>query len=411
MNRRVAVTGLGAITPLGLNVQTTWDSILRCESGIREIESMDTSAFSVHIGGEVRGFDPKTVVAGKDVNKIDRFALLALAAADEAVADAGITAETYGATRTGVVIGSGVGGLQTVEDNLKSYFDKGPRRISPFVVPKMMCNAASGQVSIKHGFKGPNFAVVTACASANHSIGEGFRLIKSGFADAIVAGGSEAAITVLGLGGFCSAKALSKFDGNPAEACRPFSKSRDGFVLAEGSGVIVLEDLEKAKARGAKIYGVLDGYGASGDAYHITAPSEDGAGGAVAMREALAEAGWNPNEVDYINAHGTSTPRGDMVETLVIKSVFGADAKNVAISSTKSSTGHTLGAAGGIEAVLSLKALHSGVIPATLNYNDPDESCDLDYTPNTPREQKLNKVLSNSLGFGGHNSVLAFSAL
>jgi 3-oxoacyl-[acyl-carrier-protein] synthase II len=411
MNRRVAVTGLGAITPLGLNVQTTWDAILRCESGIREIESMDTSAFSVHIGGEVRGFDPKTVVAGKDVNKIDRFALLALAAADEAVADAGITADTYGATRTGVVIGSGVGGLKTVEDNLKSYFEKGPRRISPFVVPKMMCNAASGQVSIKHGFKGPNFAVVTACASANHSIGEGYRLIKAGFADAIVAGGSEAAITVLGLGGFCSAKALSKHAGNPAEACRPFSQSRDGFVLAEGSGVIVLEDLEKAKARGAKIYGVLDGYGASGDAYHITAPSEDGAGGAMAMKEALAEAGWNPGEVDYINAHGTSTPRGDLVETLVIKSVFGHEAKNVAISSTKSCTGHTLGAAGGIEAVLSLKALQAGVIPATINSNDPDETCDLDYTPNTPREQKLNKVLSNSLGFGGHNSVLAFSAL
>lgn len=411
MSRRVAVTGLGAITPLGLNVSTTWDAILRCESGIGKIESMDTEGFSVGIGGEVKGFDPKTVVAGKDVNKVDRFALLAMAAADEAVADSGLTAETYGATRTGVVIGSGVGGLKTVEDNLKNYFEKGPRRISPFVVPKMMCNAASGQVSIKHGFKGPNFAVVTACASANHSIGEGFRLIKDGFADAIVAGGSEAAITVLGLGGFCSAKALSTFSGDPTEACRPFSKSRDGFVLAEGSGVIVLEDLEKAQARGAKIYGVLDGYGASGDAYHITAPAEDGAGGAVAMREALKEAGWNTNEVDYINAHGTSTPRGDVVETMVIKSVFGADAKNVAISSTKSCTGHTLGAAGGIEAVLTLKALHHGVIPATINYNDPDESCDLDYTPNTPKEQKLSKVLSNSLGFGGHNSVLAFSSI
>jgi 3-oxoacyl-[acyl-carrier-protein] synthase II len=410
MNRRVAVTGLGALTPLGIGVGPTWEALLRCESGIRTIECMDTTEFAVHIGGEVRGFDPTTVIAPKDVSKVDRFALLAMGAAKEAVLDAGLTADTYGAQRTGVVIGSGVGGLATVEENLLKYAEKGPRRISPFVVPKMMCNAAAGQVSIAHGFKGPNFAVVTACASANHSIGEAYRLIKHGFADAVVAGGSEAAITILGLGGFCSAKALSTFSGNPAEACRPFDRNRDGFVLAEGAGMLILEDLEMAKARGARIYAILDGYGASGDAYHITAPAEDGAGGALAMREALSEAGWNPEEVDYINAHGTSTPRGDVVETMVIKSVFGAHAKKVPISSTKSCTGHTLGAAGGIEAVLSIKALHHGVIPATINHHEPDDTCDLDYTPNTPKEKKLKKVLSNSLGFGGHNSVLAFSA-
>lgn len=410
MSRRVAVTGLGAVTPLGLNVSSSWEAASKGISGIDKITCMDTEAFSVHIGGEVKGFDPKKVVEPREVNKLDRYALLAMAASDEAVQDAGLAPDVYGAARTGVVIGSGVGGLGTVEENLSKYFEKGPRRISPFVVPKMMCNAASGQVSIRHGFKGPNFAVVTACASANHSIGEAYRLIKDGFADAAVAGGSEAAITILGLGGFCSAKALSTHDGDPKEACRPFDKTRDGFVLAEGAGVLVLESYEGAKARGANIYGILDGYGASGDAYHITAPAEDGAGGAQAMRDAIAEAGWNLDEVDYINAHGTSTPRGDVVETMVVKSVFGEHAKNLAISSTKSCTGHTLGAAGGIEAVLSLKAMQEGIIPPTINHNDPDEACDLNYTPNQAVEKKLTKVLSNSLGFGGHNSVLAFSA-
>jgi beta-ketoacyl-acyl-carrier-protein synthase II len=411
MNHRVAVTGLGAVTPLASSVSASWDAILKGKSGIAPITCMDASQFKVQIAGEASDFDPLNVIEKRDLNKIDRYAQLALHASDEAVKDAGLTTDVYEAGKIGVVIGSGVGGLTTVEENLKNYFEKGPRRISPFVVPKMMCNSAAGHVSISHGFKGPNFAVVTACASANHSIGEAYRLIKFGYADAIVAGGSEAAISILGLGGFCSAKALSTWKGDPTQASRPFDKTRDGFVLAEGAGILVLENLEKAKARGAKIYAVLDGYGASGDAYHITAPAEDGAGGAKAMQESIEEAGWNIDEVDYINAHGTSTPRGDAVETLVVKGVFGDHAKNVSISSTKSSTGHTLGAAGGIEAVFSVKAIEDQVIPATINYNEPDEDCDLDYTPNQPKEKEVNKVLSNSLGFGGHNSVLAFSKL
>lgn len=410
MSRRVAVTGLGAVTPLGLNAESSWISASQGVSGIAKIKRMDTEGFAVHIGGEVKDFDPSAVIPGRELNKLDRFSQFAIIASDEAVKDAGLNTEDYPADRIGVVIGSGVGGLETVEDNMKKYFEKGPRRISPFVVPKMMCNAAAGQVSIYNGFKGPNFSVVTACASANHSIGEAYRLIKQGFADAMVTGGSEAAITILSLGGFCSAKALSTWDGDPTQASRPFDKTRDGFVLAEGSGIIVLEEYEKAKARGAHIYATLDGYGASGDAYHITAPAEDGAGGAAAMKEALKEAEWNTDEVDYINAHGTSTPRGDMVETMVVKNVFGDKAKDISISSTKSCTGHGLGAAGGIEAVLSIKAMNAGIIPPTINYNEADADCDLDYTPNKAKEKKLNKVLSNSLGFGGHNSVLAFSS-
>lgn len=412
MTNRVAVTGLGSVTPLGNTVSQSWDALMACQSGIGPITCMDASTFSVKIAGEASEFDPKVVIPGRELNKIDRYAQLAIVASDEAIKDASLSTEVYEPGRIGVVIGTGVGGLSTVEQNLKTFYEKGSRRISPFVVPKMMCNAASGQVSIYHGFKGPNFAVVTACASANHSIGEAYRLIKYGFADAIVTGGSEAAITILSLGGFSNAKALStQYQDAPTTASRPFDKTRDGFVLAEGAGILVLENLEKAKARGAKIYAVLDGYGASGDAYHITAPAEDGAGGAAAMNDAIVEAGWNKEDVDYINAHGTSTPRGDVVETLVVKSVFGDHAKNVSISSTKSSTGHTLGAAGGIEAVFSVKAIEKQVIPATINHNDPDPECDLDYTPNQPKEKKVEKVLSNSLGFGGHNSVLAFSKL
>ncbi len=409
MTRRVAVTGLGAVTPLGVGVAPLWEALLSSKSGIAPITSMDTSGFAVHFGGEVKNFDPLKYVEHKNVGKADRFVLFAIAAAEEAILDAGLTSETYGPAATGVVIGTGVGGLLTIEENLKNAFEKGPRRISPFVVPKMMCNAAAGQVSIRHGFKGPNFAVVTACASSNHSIGEALRLIKHGFADAVVTGGSEAAITILGLGGFCSAKALSTRNEDPQRASRPFDRARDGFVLAEGAGIIVLEALDKAQVRGARIYATLEGYGASGDAYHITAPEETGAGGAAAVRAALAEAGWHAADVDYINAHGTSTPRGDLVETKVIKSVFGEAARKVAISSTKSATGHTLGAAGGIEAVITVKALETGFIPPTINYEEPDPECDLDYTPNTARELKLRRALSNSLGFGGHNSTLAFS--
>lgn len=409
MTYRVAITGLGAVTPLGIGVESSWEALLAGKSGIAPIAAWDVSQFSVQIGGEVKDFDPTRWIPKKDVSKVDRYAQFAIAAADEAVEDSGLKSDTYDAGRIGVVIGTGVGGLDTVEQNFKTYLERGPRRISPFVVPKMMCNAAAGQVSIRHGFKGPNFSVVTACASANHSIGEAFRLIKYGLADAIVGGGSEAAITVLGLGGFCSAKALSTWDGDPTKASRPFDKTRDGFVLAEGAGMLILENLDKAKARGAKIYGILEGYGASGDAYHITAPAETGEGGAAALSEALREAGWNPEDVAYINAHGTSTPRGDLVETKVVKNVFGHRAKDVAISSTKSSTGHTLGAAGGIEAVFTTLSVQRSVIPATLNYQEPDPECDLDYTPNQPREQLVQKAISNSLGFGGHNSSLAIA--
>jgi len=411
MTRRVAVTGLGAVTPLGNSVASSWNAVTKGISGIAQITQMNTEGYSVHIAGEVKNFEPTTVIPARELGKLDRFSQFAIIAADEAIKDSGLSVADYGADRIGVVIGSGVGGLATIEENLSKYFEKGPRRISPFVVPKMMCNAAAGQVSIYNGFKGPNFSVVTACASANHSMGEAYRLIKQGFADAMVTGGSEAAITILSLGGFCSAKALSTWEGDPTEASRPFDRTRDGFVLAEGSGILVLEDYDKAKARGAKIYAMLDGYGASGDAYHITAPAEDGAGGAAAMRAALKEAGWNLEDVDYINAHGTSTPRGDMVETMVIKSVFGHNAKNISISSTKSCTGHALGAAGGIEAVFSIKAMMDSIIPPTINLNEPDVECDLDYTPNYAKEKKLKRVLSNSLGFGGHNSVLAFSSI
>lgn len=409
MTHRVAVTGLGAVTPNGIGVEPTWASLLRGESGIGPITCMNTEGFAVHFGGEVKGFDPETVVEKRDIGKLDRFVLLALAAAAEAIGDSGLTVETYGANRVGVVVGTGVGGLNTIEENLKNYFEKGARRISPFVVPKMMCNAAAGQISIRHGFKGPNFSAVTACASSNHSIGEAMRLIKFGFADAIVTGGAEAAITILGLGGFCSARALSTRADAPQRASRPFDRNRDGFVLSEGAGILVLENYDKAAARGARIYATLDGYGASGDAYHVTAPAEDGAGGAAAMSAALEEAGWNPSDVGYINTHGTSTPRGDAVETRVIHHVLGAHAKKTPVSSTKSCTGHTLGAAGGIEAVFTIKALETGTLPPTINYEEPDPECDLDVVPNEARAVKIQRALSNSLGFGGHNSVLAFS--
>lgn len=411
MTCKVAVTGVGALTPCGNDAKSTWTSLKEGKSGIDKITLFDTEAFSVHIGGEVRDFDagPILDLPSREVQKLDRNVQFALVASKEAIEDAGLTSESYDPKKIGVVIGSGIGGLTTIEENMQKFLERGPRRISPFLVPKMMCNAAAGQVSIFNGFKGPNFCAVTACASANHSIGEALRLIRYGFADAIVAGGCEAAISVLGLGGFCSAKALSTRNDDPQKASRPFDKNRDGFVLSEGAGILVLENYDKAKARGARIYATLDGYGATGDAFHITQPDESGSGGAQAMRECLEEAGWNPEEVDYVNAHGTSTPLNDKIETGVVKQVFGDHAYKLCMSSTKSCTGHTLGAAGGIEAVATVLALHEGILPPTINYEEADEGMDLNYVPNTAIERKIKKALSNSLGFGGHNSTLAFS--
>ncbi|MBF0243690.1 MAG: beta-ketoacyl-ACP synthase II [Planctomycetes bacterium] len=412
MTRRVAVTGLGAVTPVGLSVSESWDSLMAGRSGIAPITSLDTTEYPVKFGGEVKNLDISRLIPNRDALKLDRCTILGIFAADEALQSSGLSAETYDPRRVGVVIGSGIGGILTIEENMRIYAEKGPRRISPFVVPKMMTNAPAGQISIRYGFKGPNFSVVTACASANHAIGEAFRMVKFGFADAMVAGGTEAAISILGLGGFCSARALSTRNEDPQRASRPFDRNRDGFVLSEGSGILVLEELESARKRGATIYALVEGYGATADAIHITAPDETGAGGATALKEAILEAGWNPESVGYVNAHGTSTPLNDAVETRVIKAALGEHAYKVMISSTKSCTGHCLGAAGGVEAVFSIKALQTGVIPPTINYEDADPACDLDYVPNVAREVKsLKRAVSNSLGFGGHNSTIAFGLL
>jgi 3-oxoacyl-[acyl-carrier-protein] synthase II len=407
-NRRVVITGVGLVSPLGIGTEETWAGIRAGRSGAGPITLFDASQHTTHFGCEVKGFDPLGWVEKKEVKKMDRFIQFAVAAADLAVADSGLEIKTGEAEQVGVFIGSGIGGFATIEREHTELMNGGPRKVSPFFIPSAIVNLASGWVAIRTGAKGPNSATATACTASAHAIGESFRYIQRGDADAMIAGGSEAAITPLGVGGFCSMRALSTRNDEPERASRPFDRGRDGFVIGEGSGIVILEELEHAKGRGAKIYCELVGYGMSGDAYHITAPSEDGDGGVRVMRKTLKDAGLQPSDVDYINVHGTSTPRGDEVEVIAIRTVFGEHARKLAFSSTKSMTGHLLGAAGGLEAGISALALRDQVLPPTINHENPDEGFELDCVPNTARPAALRHVLSNSFGFGGTNGSLLF---
>ncbi len=402
------MTGIGLVSSLGIGTEATWAGLCAGRSGIRRVTRFDVSAFACHIAGEVEGFDPLDFVDKKDVKKIDTFIQYALAASDFAMKSAALTITPAIAPRIGVLIGSGIGGFGTIEREHRAYLEGGPRRISPFFIPSAIINLAAGQVSIRFGAKGPNSATCTACSASAHAIGDAAELIKRGAADAMIAGGSEAAITPMGLGGFAAMRALSTRNDAPERACRPFDKDRDGFIIGEGAGVLILESLEHAEARGARIFAELVGYGMSGDAYHLTAPSEDGDGGFRVMQAAIASAGIAPSDIQYINAHGTSTPHNDRIETLVIKRVFGEHAYKVAISSTKSMTGHLLGAAGGLEAGISALAIHHQTLPPTANLDNPDEGCDLDYVPKVLRRAEVTYALSNSFGFGGTNAALVF---
>lgn len=406
--RRVVVTGLGIISPVGNDVPESWENIKNGKSGIGLISHFDTSAFSVRIGGSIRNFDPAKYIPAKDIKKMDPFIHYGMAAGTQAIEDSGLEITEQNAHRAGVAIGSGIGGLPGIEKGTQMYLEGGPRKLSPFYVPSNIINMISGNLSIKYGAKGPNFAIVTACTTGTHNIGDAARLIEYGDADVMIAGGAEMATSPTGLGGFAAARALSTRNDDPEGASRPWDKDRDGFVLSDGAGVVVLEEYEHARKRGARVYAELIGYGMSGDAYHMTAPSEDGDGAARCMENALRNAGINPGQVDYINAHGTSTPAGDVVETRAVKRVFGDHARKMAISSTKSMTGHLLGAAGGIEAVFSILSIRDQVAPPTINLDNPDPDCDLDYVPHTAREMKIDIALSNSFGFGGTNGTLIF---
>ena len=408
--RRVVVTGLGLVTPLGTGVEKTWKAICAGESGIGRITKFDPTAYDAQIAGEVKDFDPAHFIEKKEIKKMDPFIHYAVGAAQLAVDDAGLKVAPEEATRVGVYIGSGIGGLGSIEHYHNVLKEKGPGRVSPFFIPMTIINLASGQVAIRIGAKGPNSCAVTACATGNHCIGDAYRLIQRGMADVMVAGGAEAAITPLGVAGFASAKALSFRNDAPTKASRPFDKDRDGFVLGEGAGVVVIEELEHARKRGVRIYGELIGYGMNSDAYHITAPPEEGEGAVRCMYLALNDAGIKPEHINYINAHGTST-MADAIETSAIKQVFGEQAYRIPVSSTKSMTGHLLGAAGGIEAVFSVLALYHGLLPPTINLDNPDPACDLDYVPNTARPAPIKIALSNSFGFGGVNACLIFKRL
>jgi 3-oxoacyl-[acyl-carrier-protein] synthase II len=402
----VAVTGVGLVSPVGLTAKENWASLTAGISGIGMITRFDATDYACRIAGEVKGFDPGAFLEKKEIKKFDTFIHFAVAAAKEAMTDSGLVVTPENAERVGVCIGSGIGGLPLIEETHKTVLEKGPRRISPFFIPGLIVNMGAGLVSIQTGAKGPNSATATACATSAHAIGDAANVIRRGDADAMIAGGSEAVITTLAVGGFAAMRALSTRNDDPKGASRPWDKDRDGFVLGEGAGILVLEELGHAKERGASIYAELAGYGMSGDAYHISAPSEDGDGPFRVMRNALLDAGVNPEDVAYVNAHGTSTPHGDRIETIAIKRVFGDHARKLAVSSTKSMTGHLLGAAGGFEAGVLALAMRHGVIPPTINYTVPDPDCDLDYTPNTAREKKLPVALSNSFGFGGTNASL-----
>lgn len=404
--RRVVVTGLGILSPLGLDLASNWDAITHGRSGIGPITHFDVSAYPTHFAGEVRGFDPAQWIAPKDVKKMDPFVHYGVAAAAMAIGDSGLEIAGEAAERIGVAIGAGIGGLHGIEETTLKLANGGPRKVSPFYVPSTIINMISGQVSIMTGAKGPNIAAVTACTTATHNIGLAMRMIQYGEADAMICGGAEYAITPTAVSGFCAMKALSTRNDDPTRASRPWDKDRDGFVMGDGAGVLVIEEYESAKARGAKIYCELVGFGMSGDAFHMTAPSENGDGPARCMRAAMKDAGINPEDIGYINAHGTSTPAGDLGETLAIKSALGDAAKSVMVSSTKSMTGHLLGAAGGVEAVYSAMALREGVIPPTINLDNPSEGCDLDYVPHTARQKQVEIAMSNSFGFGGTNGTL-----
>lgn len=409
--RRVVVTGLGTVSPLGNDLVSTWDGIVNGRSGIGPITHFDTTGFSTRIGGMVKDFDPLQWIPPKDAKKMDPFIHYGVAASFMAMRDAGLEVTESNAERIGTIIGSGIGGLHGIEEQTIKFHENGPRKISPFYVPSTIINMLPGQITLLTGIKGPNFSAVSACASSNHSIGMAMRLIQHGDADVMIAGGAERGSTPTAVGGFCAMKAMSTRNDDPARASRPWDKDRDGFVLGDGAGILVIEEYEHARARGARIYCELLGSGASSDAFHMTAPSENGEGPARCMIAALKDAGLNPEQIGYLNAHGTSTPLGDLAETLAIKRAFGDHAHAMMVSSTKSMTGHLLGAAGGVEAVFTIMALHTGVIPPTINLDEPGEGCDLDYVPNVARERRIDYAVSNGFGFGGTNGTLVFGRM
>jgi 3-oxoacyl-[acyl-carrier-protein] synthase II len=406
--RRVVVTGMGMITPLGIGVKSSWDALLSGKSGIRRITQFDASEFPTQIAGEVEGFNPEDYIEIKEIKKMDRFIHFAIAAATMALNDSGLKVTDQNANRVGVLVGSGIGGLRTIENYHTVIITKGPRKITPFFIPMLVINLAAGQISIRFGAKGPNSAVATACATGSHAIGDAFKIIQRGDADAMIAGGAEAVITPLGIGGFNAMKALSTRNNEPEKASRPFDIDRDGFVMGEGAGILILETLENALDRGARIYAELIGYGMTADAYHITAPSPDGGGAAKCMEMALRDGNVNHSEVNYINAHGTSTKYGDELENKAIKTVFGEHAYKLVVSSTKSMTGHLLGAAGGVESVITVLSISNDIVPPTINLDNPDSECDLDYAPHFAKSMPVRYAVTNSFGFGGTNACLLF---
>ena len=411
MKRRAVVTGLGVVTSLSCKVEDLWQRVLAAESGIHELRLFDTGDHKVKFAGDVYDWNPTDYISPKELKRLDRFSSFAIVAGTDAIRDSGLDFATEDSFRCGVILGSGIGGLKEIETQVERLLNKGPDRVSALTIPKLMLNAAGGNLSIQYGMRGPNYTVATACASATNAIGDALKAIQHDDADIMITGGTEAAITPMGISGFANMKALSERNDAPTQASRPFDKDRDGFVLSEGAGILVLEEFEHAKARGAAIYGEVLGFGASGDAGHITKPDETGRGASRAMASALRDAEVVPADVDYINAHGTSTPLGDIAETVAVKNVFGGSAKSLSISSTKSQLGHSLGASGGIELVLTMKALTENVVPPTINLDAPDEACDLDYTPNVPRERDLNVAMSNSFGFGGHNASVIVASV
>ncbi|MHB8880171.1 MAG: beta-ketoacyl-ACP synthase II [Thermodesulfovibrionales bacterium] len=406
--RRVVVTGLGLVTPLGVGVEKSWEGLVQGRSGIRRITYFDASSFPTQIAGEVHDFKAEDYIEPKEIKKMDRFIHLGLAASIMAMKDSGLTINEENADRIGVCVGAGMGGLSTIEHYHKVYLEKGPRRITPFFIPTLIINMAAGQISIRHGAKGPNQAPATACATGTHAIGDAFKIIQRGDADAMIAGGTESVITTMGIGGFNAMKALSTRNDAPEKASRPFDRDRDGFVMGEGSGVVILESLDHAVARGARIYAEVVGYGLTGDAYHMTAPAPGGEGAARCMAMSIHDAGISPSDINYINAHGTSTKYGDELETTAIKTIFKEHAYKLLVSSTKSMTGHLLGAAGGVEGVISVLSIVHKTVPPTINLDSPDEGCDLDYVPHKARQADINYAISNSFGFGGTNACLIF---
>jgi 3-oxoacyl-[acyl-carrier-protein] synthase II len=407
IDRRVAITGLGVVSALGQDPDVLWKNVIAGQCGIHQISSFDVSAFDCRIAAEVIGFDPLPAFpTPKEIRRTDRFTQFSIFAAHRALLDSGVDLNKVNRDHVGAFIGSGIGGLRTTSEQHKIYLEKGPGRLSPFMIPMLILNMGSGLFSIYHNLRGPNLATCSACSTSTHALGEAWRTIKMGDANIMFAGGTEAAIVPLGLGGFCAMRALSVRNDDPQHASRPFDRDRDGFVMGEGAGVLVLEELEHAKARGARIYAEMIGYGNTADAHHVTAPAPGGEGAARCMSMALRGAGLNPSDISYINAHGTSTPQGDVAETQAIKSVFGESAKKIAVSSTKGATGHMLGAAGAVEMILCVKAIQTGVVPPTINLEHPDPECDLDYVPGTAREMKVEAVVNNSFGFGGHNATV-----